>query len=57
MNAQLNKELKNAQSVKDIIDTMNKYYLLDEPLSLMNKGVIMAGLSKVIKVTNIKPRK
>ena len=52
----LNKELKNCNTLKEIIATMDKYYNLDQPLGVMSKATVLSGLDSVIKITQIKKR-
>lgn len=48
--------VKENKSLKDIIDTMNRYYNLDQPLGIMSKSIVINSLEKVIKICNLKER-
>ena len=48
--------LKNENSLKDIIDTMNRYYDLDKKLGIMSKSIVINSLEKVITICNLKER-
>jgi len=48
--------VKENKSLKDIIDTMNRYYDLDKPLGIMSKSIVVNSLEKVIKICNLKER-
>jgi len=49
-------ELREAQSLNEVLRVMNKYYDLDQKLGVMSKGIVLTGLQKVIKLTNTKER-
>lgn len=48
--------LKESDSLKDIIDTMNRYYNLDKKLGIMSKSIVINSLQKVIKICNLNER-
>lgn len=52
----LNKKIKAAQTINEVLDVLNEYYDLDERLGLMNKGVVITGFQKAIKICGIKKR-
>lgn len=54
--AQMNIELKDADSMNDIFQILDKYYDLNAPLGAMSKGTVLLGLQKAIKITNTKEK-
>ncbi len=53
----MKEELKNCQTMAQILEVCSKHYDLNEPLGLATKLVVTVGLEKVIKMINAKPKK
>lgn len=53
---QMNDELKGAQTLKQIIDVVNKYYNLDQPLGIISGPIARGTIPQAIHKLNIKPR-
>jgi hypothetical protein len=52
----LKTELKNCNTIKEVISTVDKYYNLDQPLGVMGKAAVINGVFSVINVTGTKQR-
>ena len=48
--------LKECKSLKEIIETMNRYYDLDKNLGVMSKSIVINSMKKVIKICDLKER-
>jgi hypothetical protein len=53
----MKEELKTAQTMAQILEICAKDYDLNEPLGFTTKIIVSAGLEKVIKMINAKPKK
>jgi hypothetical protein len=52
----MEQELKNAQSMNDVLRIVNKYYNLDAPLGIASKIVVINGLKTVLKMIKAQPK-
>lgn len=52
----MKEELKNCQSMAQILETCAKYYDLTEPLGFATKIIVIQGLDKVIKMIKAKEK-
>lgn len=43
-------ELKNCNTMKEVLVTVEKYYNLDEPLGFATKILVVGGVKKIIKL-------
>lgn len=50
------KELSGASSFMDMVNILNKYYVLDGKLGMMGKALILKFVSQLIQIANFKPR-
>lgn len=53
----LKNELKNCNTIKEVITTVDKYYNLDQPLGTLGKAAVINGVFSVITATGTKERK
>ncbi len=53
---QLKEELKKCLNLKEIVSTMDQYYILDKELGMMSKAAVIRGLDDVIQMCGIKER-
>jgi hypothetical protein len=52
----MKEELKQCQTMAQILEVCAKHYNLNEPLGFATKIIVSAGLEKVIKIINAKPK-
>jgi len=52
----MKEELKNCQTMAQILEVCAKHYDLNEPLGFATKIIVSAGLEKVIKMINAKQK-
>lgn len=52
----MKEELKNAQTMAQILEICSKYYDLNQPLGFATKIIVTKGLEKVITLINAKPK-
>lgn len=50
----MEKELKNARTMREILEIVSKEYDLNQPLGIATKAVVITGLGKVLKLINAK---
>jgi len=52
------KDLKaNANSLADVFEIANKHFDTNEKMGFISKGVLIANIDKVIKLSGVKPKK
>ena len=52
------KDLKdNANSLADVFSIANKHFNTEEKMGFISKGVLIANIDKVIKLSGVKPKK
>ena len=56
MNPQMKEELKQAQTMAQILSVCAKYYDLNQPLGIATKIVVTSGLEKVINIIKAPPK-
>ncbi len=52
----IDKLLKQCNSLNEIIETMNRYYDLDKKLGVMSKSIVIQSLNKVILICNLQEK-
>lgn len=52
----LKSKLKNANTLNQVIQTVNQEYNLDQPLGIMSKVIVVEGLSSLIDKLRIPKR-
>jgi hypothetical protein len=53
---QMDADLKNANSLNDVLKVVDKYYDLDKPMGLATKLVVVTGVNKILKMINAKEK-
>ena len=53
---QMDDQLKDCNTMNEVLDVANAYYDFDQPLGLVAKGTVKVGLKKVIKACRIDER-
>lgn len=58
MNAKqkLTEELKNCNNMSQVLDTVQKYYYLDKPFTVVNKILVVNGVSWLLEKIKAAPR-
>ncbi len=53
---EMNKRIKAASTMNEVLDVVNSYYDFDQELGVMSKGTVLMGIQKVIKLCRIAER-
>ena len=49
-------ELKNCNTMKEVLIIVNKYYILDKPLGIATKIIVLSGLKKILTLIKAVPK-
>lgn len=57
LDRQFKDDLKNCNTLNEVLAICNKYYDLDQPMGIASKIVVVQGIQKIIKIINAIRRK
>lgn len=49
-------ELKQCNTMKEVLIIVNKYYILDRPLGIGTKIMVLSGLKKILTLIKAEPK-
>ena len=51
----MDQELKNCNTMAEILNVVAKHYNLNKPLGIATKIIVVIGINKVLKIINAQP--